>query len=139
MLENSTPKNASPEKAAFEIATPKNASPQNGTSKNVSPRIDTLEALVRALCADYPRRQEEIEKSELSPRVLMEYKYFNVLIFRAVAEVVGELEAMLYIEDIGERRGYSKRLDLFISENTYDKRKRQCKINIARALKLADW
>ena len=107
--------------------------------ENTMSKTDTLELLVRALCADYGRREEEIRKNEMSPRVLMEYKYFNVLIFRAVAEVVGELEAMPYIEDIGERRGYSKRIDLFISENTYDKRKRQCKINIARALKLADW
>jgi hypothetical protein len=107
--------------------------------ENTMSKTDTLELLVRALCADYGRREEEIRKNEMSPRVLMEYKYFNVLILRAVAEVVGEIEAMTYIEDIGERRGYSKRIDLFISENTYDKRKRQCKINIARALKLTDW
>lgn len=96
-----------------------------------------IEMIVVALCADYGRRADEIAKKELPPRVIMEYKYYNTKIYHAVAEIVGEGDAIHYIGDIGSRRGYSKQYnELYMSEATYNRRKRECKYNIARALNL---
>ena len=98
-----------------------------------------VEMIVVALCADYGRRVDEIAKKELAPRVIMEYKYYNTKIYHAVAEIVGEEEAISYIEDIGKRSGYSKRYEeYYMSENTYKKRKHECKFNIARKLNLIE-
>lgn len=100
--------------------------------------IATVEMIITALTADYKRRAEAIEKNVLPVSVIMEYKYYNTKIYNAVAEIVGESQATSYIEDIGGRRGYSKRPDLYLSENMYYKKKNECKRNIARALKLID-
>ncbi len=96
----------------------------------------SIDMIVCALCADYDRRGDHIANKDLPSNVIMEYRYYNTKIFNAVAEIVGDRDAESYIEDIGKRRGYTKRASpIFISENTYIKKKRECKLNIARALK----
>ncbi len=94
----------------------------------------SIDRVITALVADYGRRAEEIAKKELSPRVIMEYRYYNTKIFNAVAEIVGDKQAERFISDIGSGKGYPG--DIYFSESTYYKKKQECKINIARKLNL---
>lgn len=96
----------------------------------------SIDRVITALAADYKRRAEEIAKKELSPRVIMEYRYYNTKIFGAVAEIVGDTQAERYISDIGNRKGYPKNGDIYYSESAYYRKKQECKINIARKLNL---
>ena len=98
----------------------------------------TLDALVRALCLDYPRRERAISESSVSHRTDTEFRYYNFKIFDAAAEVVGEMDAELYIKEIGERCGYAKSEFFIISEGTYKARKRAVMNNIAKKLHLTD-
>ena len=94
----------------------------------------SLDMVITALAADYRRRAEEIAKNELPVRIIMEYRYYNTKMFNAVAEIVGEADAERYISDIGSGKGYSQNTDIYVSEVTYYKRKRECKEGIARTL-----
>lgn len=98
----------------------------------------TLDALVRALCLDYPRRERAISELSVSHRTDTEFRYYNFKIFDAAAEVVGEAEAEIYIKEIGETVGYAKSDTFLISEVTYKKRKRLVMNNIAKKLHLCD-
>lgn len=91
-----------------------------------------------ALCLDYRRRQEAIEKREVSRRTDTEYRYYNFKIFDAAAEIVGERFAARYIDEIGRRVGYAKTDIDCVSEVTYKSYKRRIKDNIARRLHLCD-
>jgi hypothetical protein len=101
-------------------------------------RKSSIECLITAIVADYGRRAEEIAKKELSPRVIMEYRYYNTKIYNAVAEIVGESQADRYISDIGGRKGYPRNGDIYYSEAIYYRKKQACKVGIARALNLID-
>jgi hypothetical protein len=98
----------------------------------------TLDALVSALCLDYARRREAIEKKSVGRRCETEYKYYNYFIFDAAAEIVGERLAERYISDIGEHIGYAKTEIDCVSEVTYKNYKRMIMDNIARKLHLRD-
>ena len=95
--------------------------------------------IIQGLCADYERRAKVIAENCLPPRIISEAKYYNVKIFDAVAEIVGEEKAKSYIQDIGSRTGYNHRPDAeYLSEVTYYRKKRECKINIAKKLNFVE-
>ena len=97
---------------------------------------DTVGALVRALCLDYPRRREIIENHTAAGRVENELKYYNYKMYDAVAEVVEEKMVNDMISDIGQRRGYAYSDIAYISETTYKLRKQEAIYNIAKRLYL---
>ena len=97
---------------------------------------DTVGALVRALCIDYPRRREIIENHTARGRVENELKYYNYKIYDAVAEIIDERMVENMISDIGERRGYGHSDIIDISETTYKIRKQEAVFNIAKGLYL---
>jgi len=100
---------------------------------------NSLDVLVRALCLDYSRRERAIAERSVTHRTDTEFRYYNFKIFDAVAEVVGESHAEIYIKEIGECIGYAKsELGLTLSEITYKKRKRFAMDNVARRLHLCD-
>ena len=94
----------------------------------------SIDMVITALAADYKRRAEEIAKNELPPRIIMEYRYYNTKIFNAAAEIVGEIDAERYIDDIGSKKGYPANGEIYVSERLYYRRKLECKRGIARAL-----
>ena len=97
--------------------------------------IKGVDAIVAAFCADFERRESEIEKGELEYRVEMEYRYYNSKIYTAAVRVVGMADAMIYINEIGARIGYA-RSAVTVSETTYKKRKRAVIDDIAASLYL---
>jgi hypothetical protein len=99
---------------------------------------DSLDALVVALCADFERRDRAIAGGTLAHRVEMEYRYYNSNIYTAACEVVGAPNALLYINDIGEHRGYAHSEVERISDTTYKRQKSAVFGNIARRLHLAE-
>ena len=100
--------------------------------------VDTLDALVVALCLDYDRRADAIARSSASHRTDTEYRYLNFKIFDAVAEISGDLLASAYINEIGRHIGYAKSEIDSVSEVTYKNYKRLMKENIAKKLHLVD-
>ena len=71
-------------------------------------------------------------------RTGMEYKYINLHMADAAAEIAGERLAPIYIDEIGTRTGYAhSRVDC-VSETTYKEQKQSVKINIAKKLHLLD-
>ena len=92
----------------------------------------SLERVVEALCADYPRRKTAITEEILPLRVLVEYKFLNKKLLEGAVEIVGTAYAEEFIDDIGARRGYAKSsIDLF-SEVRYKAVKAEIKLNIAK-------
>lgn len=101
--------------------------------------LNTLDALVVALCRDYVRRQVAISEGMMSKRTLTEYKYLNTSIFEAVSEIVGEFDAKTYINEIGCMTGYANsEFGYRMSEGTYKTYKRSITKNIAKKLHLSD-
>jgi uncharacterized metal-binding protein len=98
--------------------------------------MKTLDALLIALCLDYRRRADAIEKRSAQKRTDTEFRYLNFNIFEAAAEIVGEKYAEEYIKEIGERVGYAKSRVAFSSEAGYKNTKRLIKDNIAKKLHL---
>ena len=99
---------------------------------------DTLDVLVCALCLDYGRRQRAIEERMVTKRTDTEFRYYNFKIFDAAAEIVGERDADVYINEIGRKIGYAKTSLEYVSEATYKKYKQLIKENIAKKLHLRD-
>jgi len=100
--------------------------------------VNTVDAVVEALCLDFPRRADAIAKKNVTHRTEMEYRYLNYKILTAVKEIVREDWAETMIEDIGARTGYAKTELSDTSEKDYKIKKRMVKDNIARALHLTD-
>ncbi len=98
----------------------------------------TVDAIIVALCADYERRAALIHDPDISLRTSVEYRYLNYKISEAAKEVVGEGVAKMYVDEIGEKRGYAKSDIYGICEVTYKVAKREIKHNIARKLHLID-
>lgn len=97
---------------------------------------DTLDLLVKALCADYFRRDEIILKGTAERRVDNELRYLNFKIFDAVCEVVGESHTDRFIREIGKSIGYANSDIDDMSEGMYKKYKLLVKGNIAKSLYL---
>lgn len=98
----------------------------------------TADALIVALCLDYPRRKGEILSGRLSRRTDIEFRYINSKMYDAAAEIVGDELAETYIKEIGERIGYAYSSVDSVSEVTYKTKKRKVKEAIARRLYLAE-
>ena len=98
----------------------------------------TANALIVALCLDYPRRKSEILTCKLSRRTDIEFRYINSRMYDAAAEIVGEELAEIYIKEIGEKIGYAYSSVEDVSEVTYKVYKRRVKEAIARRLYLAE-
>ena len=99
---------------------------------------ESVDQLASALCADYFRRERAIRAGDAPLRVRMEYEYLNRRIFTAARELCErEEDALGYIEEIGERRGYAKSR-FTVSEKTYKVKKREVKLNILRRLYLLE-
>ena len=103
------------------------------SDKNVK---DTLDFLVRALCADYARREKIISEGLADRRVDNELRYYNFKIRDAAAAVVGERMCDDFIRDIGGSVGFAHTAIDVLSESTYKKYKLMTKKNIAKALYL---
>ncbi|MBQ8720436.1 MAG: hypothetical protein IJY65_05325 [Clostridia bacterium] len=97
-----------------------------------------VETLVVALCLDYERREEAMRVGSVSHRTDMEYRYLNFKIYDAAAEIVGERDACLFINEIGRKVGYAQSEIGAMSEAAYKIRKREVKVNIAKKLHLID-
>ncbi len=98
----------------------------------------TLDDMVVALCADYKRRRQALSDKSVSHRVEMEYKYLNYKMHLAALEIVGEEDAEVFIEEIGEKIGYARTRASECCERVYKERKKGVKENIARRLCLCD-
>ncbi len=99
---------------------------------------ETLDNLIIALCLDYSRRKKLIEEGMVGKRCLVEFRYLNIKIYDAVAEIVGDGLAEIYIEELGKNVGYAKsRVMDELSEATYKKYKLLIKENIAKKLHLS--
>jgi hypothetical protein len=98
--------------------------------------VHSLDALVVALCLDYPRERQAIEERSATKRVDTEYRYYCFKIYDAVAEVVGERLVDVFIREIGNRIGYAKSELYYYSEKHYKETKLRVKINIAKKLHL---
>jgi hypothetical protein len=100
--------------------------------------IKSLDELISALCGDYFRRKEAIEKRSVTKRTDTEFRYYNFKIFDAASEIVGERYSETLIYEIGRKIGYAKTALNFFSETTYKKYKALAKENIAKKLHLLD-
>lgn len=103
------------------------------SSKRLEER-DTKEELVRALCADYARRERIIREGSGTPREKCELRYYNYKIYEAVAEIAGDRRAPAFISEIGEAVGYARSELEDMSESTYKRYKALMRENIARHL-----
>ena len=98
----------------------------------------SADAVVCALCADYARRELLCALPNIGRRMRAELAYYNSKILAAAESVVGEADAMTYINDIGARKGYAYSLVEGVCELTYKRRKREVKCEIARRLYLIE-
>ena len=97
-----------------------------------------LDGLVKALCADFYRREDLLRQGGLSRRVECELRYLNAKIIDATLEICGDSELDIFITEIGSSVGYASSSISGISERTYKKRKQAIKSNIARKLYLVN-
>ena len=95
----------------------------------------TLDAVIIALCADYSRRAVAIEQGAMPFNVTMEYRFLNYRILNAAMEAAGEKDALKFVSEIGQRRGYVDS-ETYLSESVYKNRKKEVKENIAKKLSL---
>ena len=98
--------------------------------------VQTLDALVVALCRDYKRQREIIEARTAERRVDTEYRYYCFKIYDAAAEIVGERLAEEFISEIGNRVGYANSSLYYFSEKHYKDTKQRVKESIAKKLHL---
>lgn len=96
----------------------------------------TLDLLIVALCADYPRMRAVIGSPDAEKRVDTEYRYYCFKIYDAAVEIVGERLAEVFIGEIGSRTGYAKSAMYYFSEKYYKETKMRVKENIAKRLHL---
>ena len=97
-----------------------------------------VERIVVAMCDDFERRERAISEGAVSHRTDMEYRYLNFKIYDAAAEIVGERDAVTFINEIGRKSGYAQTELFTVSETAYKIRKREVKVNIAKRLHLRD-
>ncbi len=95
-----------------------------------------VERVVSALCADYPRREGIILRKNAPYNVIMECRFLNYRILDAAMEIAGTRDAISFINDIADGRGYATSDLWALSEKSYKLRKGEVKNNIARRLSL---
>lgn len=95
-----------------------------------------VDAIITAICADYPRRSSVILCKSAPYNVIMEYRFLNYRIMNAAVEIAGSRDALLFIYDIGSNVGYTSSQLYTLSESVYKNRKNLVKENIAKRLSL---
>ena len=97
----------------------------------------TVVDVVRAVCADYGRRDKVIKASERCGDATVEmYIFLNEVVDEALESIEEVLRPMV-LEDICEKRGYEHSpAASMISKNGYYKRKRKFLYDIAVAMSL---
>lgn len=92
--------------------------------------------IVKAICADYERRERAIKFGNVTGDVLMRYIELNNVINNALQEVEVGIRTEL-LRDIQNRRGHEhSAAALMIAKNTYYNRKRKLIYDIAKDLSL---
>ena len=92
--------------------------------------------IVKAICADYDRRERAIKFGNVAGDVLMKYVELNNVINNALQAVEVGIRTEL-LRDIQNRRGYEHSAAvLIIAKNTYYNRKRKLIYDIAKDLRL---
>lgn len=94
----------------------------------------TTANVVKALCADYARRENAIKFSAITGPTLARYVELNAAIVKALESVeTGIREGLL--DDIATGRGYeNSKLAPLMAKNTYYERKQKVLFTIAREL-----
>lgn len=93
--------------------------------------------IVRAVCADYKRREHMIKFSSITGEVLAEYMRLNAIIDEALTSAEAGIRGSL-LADIGRGRGYDySPASPYIAKNTYYSRKRRIIHDIAQKMNLA--
>lgn len=110
----------------------------NGVNINIIEKEEkkSLDNLVRALAADYMRRQRIIREGQPARRVRMELLYLNSKIYESACEICAPTLADVFIKEIGEGVGYAKSSVECVSETTYKLYKSKIMGNIAKKLYL---
>ena len=92
--------------------------------------------IVKAICADYDRRERAIKFGNVAGDVLMKYVELNNVINNALQAVEVGIRTEL-LRDIQNRRGYEhSAAALIIAKNTYYNRKKKLIYDIAKDLRL---
>ena len=95
-----------------------------------------VDRIIKELCADYARRAGVMQSKSAPFNVIMEYRFLNYRIMNAAIEIAGSRDAVCFIKDIGDERGYATSDLWVLSESEYKTRKIKVKLNIARRLSL---
>lgn len=95
-----------------------------------------IDTIIKALCADYERRESIIAERAAPYNVIMEYRFLNYRMMNAAIEIAGTRDARDFIIEIGDEIGYAYSTLSQLSERTYKVRKSEVKRNIARRLSL---
>lgn len=97
---------------------------------------DSVADIVKAICADYDRREKDIAKGSIKCETKKLYKYLNGIIDMALEEIeIGIRRSIL--DDISGKRGYDRSaINYSLSKNAYYRRKRKLIYDIAKSLKL---
>lgn len=92
----------------------------------------TVVAIVKALCADYNRREQAIKSGNVSGVVLVRFVELNEVIDAAFEEIEGGIRMDMYY-DIVKRRGYNNSsLSYYMAKNTYYRRKSKLIYDMAK-------
>ena len=95
----------------------------------------TVVDVVRAVCADYKRREQAIKYSTVTGNVLQSYIQLNNVIETALTDIEPGIRNALF-EDVCQRRGYDKTPAVEIYKNGYYRRKKQFVYRVAIGLNL---
>ena len=108
-----------------------------GAASSMASIDPAVAEIVRALCADYARRENELMSGSLCKRVKMEYAYLNRRIYEA-AYSIDPYRAHTLIKEIGSRTGYAKSEITDIGYSTYCAHKAAVVKAIAKNLMLSE-
>lgn len=92
--------------------------------------------IVKAVCADYERRQRAVESNKANGEVREEYIRLNTIIDEALSDVEIGLRDF-FLRDFRDNHGYERSEATFLlSKNAYYRRKRKLIHDVAQALNL---
>ena len=98
----------------------------------------SLDDVIISLCRDYKRREDIVKSSGCTERTAIEYRYLNYRMREAAEDIAGEVYAVAFIRDIGEKIGYARTEIEGFCEADYKSTKLRIKLGIARSLHLLD-
>ena len=93
--------------------------------------------IAKAICADYDRRAKALRDENLDEAVKDTYVRMNQWVDDALATIEEEGVRREILRDMTLRRGYEKSgVQMFVSENSYYRRRRQVIFRVAQAASL---